>query len=234
LIEGVKKDRLPDLGFGFKIVNGPDEVTISECYLTISYEHKNFGALIWDKETIILEDIRSDEFAILGIKGPAPGFRLRPRDEVTWRFPSSASNRFLGESTEESVRDDSRRQIKFTFRVVASGNVVCSKPFLPSGVISNTLLGFRHTAQIYGRLESLVLSVLAQDALPGLRAMPASTLSAEAEQIIKQYGAVARDVPGDFRKWIVDLWENEGHLGNETTEEFARSLARFRQQPLEG
>ena len=92
--------------------------------------------------------VRSDEFGVLGIiTDKSFGFRLKPNDEVEWRFPFSVTYYLSDipiENDGESIRHKKYPAIKLIFSVTASGNVKSSERPISLGGFEGgkTLLGF--------------------------------------------------------------------------------------------
>jgi hypothetical protein len=117
----------PPIGCGFKIINGPDEVTVSGAYLVITYctasPGDTFREIMFDgaRYRII---IPSRLFNSLGFSGPQLGFRLPAYGEAEWRTPYAT---FPTEY--RSDRGRKSQHLQFEFTVTASGTTMTSDKY---------------------------------------------------------------------------------------------------------
>ncbi len=225
-VEVLGRDKRKRIGFGFKILNGPDEVTISDAKINITYKVYRDAAIL-RHDILIRLVVRSDEFRVLGITGKPFGFRLIPNDEVEWRFPFSVTH-YLPEIAAENDNDTGRRQkipvIELIFSVTASGNVKsCEEPLLLGGFVGGkTLLGF-FERNITTTLKDIILGTLAKDALQTI-----GTMDPAVREELKDLARRGHNIPAGLLKWLVDTWEQTGSFSDESTEMLARYLIRLR------
>lgn len=74
----------------FTAMNGPDEVTLTEALLRITYELADEEQL-WTVRRFV-RYLRPTSFELLGIQGPCLPKRLAPYDEAKWQLPRRAFN----------------------------------------------------------------------------------------------------------------------------------------------
>ncbi len=119
----------PPVGFGFKVINGPGEITVSKIWLDIAYSTsaaiKGFKEMVSDGQKYIMT-VDSAQFSTLGLTGPSPGFRLAPYDEAEWRMPYTAFN-FPSEY--KSDRGNEFQHVEFHFSVTAARDTRTSEPY---------------------------------------------------------------------------------------------------------
>jgi hypothetical protein len=228
------RDKRKRIGFGFKIINGPDEVTISYARIDLTYKVYKAVALL-RHDVLIRLIVRSDEFGVLGITGKSFGFRLMPNDEVEWRFPFSVTHYLkdiMAENDGDSIRHEKYPKIELIFSVTASGNVKSSERPISLGGFDGgkTLFGF-HEKRTGATLESIILGALAKDALqnpdiinPAVGGGPA--IRDELIDLVRR--GEGGYIPAELIEWLVDTWEQAGSFSDESTEKVARYLVGLR------
>lgn len=222
-MEELYVDRLKKLGFGFKIHNGPSEVTVTRAKMEIIYTIKREKAIImgkfrWGADYIV--DMDSDDFGVLGIVGPSLSFRLPSFDEREWRFPYATSFDF---PQYRPRREAPEQEISFTFSVIASGNRETSALFTPWGSWSSGS-PFSHASSTDSgwHLEELLLGCLANEAVRNIESMSQGLkVPSELERMMVD----TRDCPAEFLRWLTDTWKKAGSFREESTEKVARMLS---------
>ena len=211
-------DKVKGLGYGFKIINGPDEVTVSHAALDLTYRAFRSTSLRWTDEMVHIT-VPSQEFKILGMSGGEAGFRLARNDEVEWRFP-----RDLPKLSYEAAGRNREQGLEIRFRVTASGETMASDP-LTFGSDRETL--FREQVRSTGRtrIDILLLGILASNAIRGIRS---TDPSAQVPSELSELASASDDVPAELQDWLVNAWELSGNFSSKLTETFARILFRAR------
>ena len=205
------------MGYGFKVINGPDEVKVSRAILYMTYRIYRRSAIRWIDEKFEFL-IRPHELKILGISGKEFGFRLAPYDEEEWRFPYDLPG--LHYETGDGNR---QQEIQFRFAVTASEDTKSSDS-LTFGASPVMLFAerARHTAHV--SLEKVLLGVLAQDAVRGiLSSSPSAQVPSDLKKLVLPF-----DVPVELRNWLVDAWKQAGSFSDESIEKRARTLLKLR------
>jgi hypothetical protein len=215
-------DRHERLGRGFKVLNGPDEVTVSRAILYLTYRMYRAPTLRWVDKVVEFAVLPHD-FKILGLSGRALGFRLDPYGEEAWRFSYD-----LPELSYETVDGQRNQQIELRLTVTASENTETSEPLMlgdESGPM--TLLRARTRSRDHLALAKDLISVLAQDAISAIRAInPSAQVPPELEELVLDW----LDLPAGLRDWLVDAWQQGGSFSDESTEKLARTLLDIKQQ----
>jgi len=243
-VEAFYRDKQKQTGLGFRVRNGPDEVTVTRAEISITYTLNDPDAILWDEERYIF-DVSSDEFGVLGVTGPEFGFRLAPFDEREWRLPYSASRDLPDIPAEEGASTRRYQQINFVFSVTASGSTTSSRPLLLGRYEGQPMFGYRHNTRNIGRiLEKTIIGALAREALQTVRPEILPTLVPpelkepilsgldDFKQELEHLAKGGRDVPLGLQKWLVDIWEQAGSFSDEQTERLARTLVKLRPATL--
>jgi hypothetical protein len=103
----------PPTGFGFKAINGPGEVTVTDAWLRITYQTQS-GILHGERHNLMIGQYY---FALLGFMGPRMPFHLPPNDEAVWRMsPATVDIRLNHRSKDPGVL----QCLQFQFSVTAS------------------------------------------------------------------------------------------------------------------
>lgn len=123
---------------GFTALNGPDEITITDVFLRLTYSMVKPDSVLGDWRFI--GSLRATCFDLLGISGPAAPFRLAPYDEVSWGMPRYAH--YLQYAV-NSQHDKYDQWIELELIIVASGSKYPSNK-LRIGT-KKSVLGFRST-----------------------------------------------------------------------------------------
>jgi hypothetical protein len=209
-------DKVKGLGYGFKIINGPDELTVSQVTLDLTYRKFRKTSLRWTDEMVNIT-VPSQEFTILGLSGDKPGFRLKQNDEVEWRFP-----RDLHRLSPEAAGRNREQGLEIRFRVTASGETMASDP-LRFGSNRYTLFRERVTSTVYGRIDTLLLGILMKNAIQGIRS---ADPSAQVPPLLSKWANA--DIPTELQDWLVNVWESRGSFSSEVIEGYSRVLFRAR------
>jgi hypothetical protein len=204
-------DKVKNLGYGFKIINGPDEVTVSQAALDLTYRSFRSTSLRWTDDMVHIT-VPSQEFKILGLSGREASFRLAPNDEVEWRFPRDLHKLSYKEA------DRNREQgLETRFRVTASGETMTSEP-LTFGSKRQTLFREQVRSTAHTRIDVLLLGILARNAIQGIRsADPSGQVPSELSGL-----ASSVDIPAELEYWLVNVWESSGNFSSELIEKSAR------------
>lgn len=229
-VEIAHRDKQKQIGLGFRVRNGPNELTITGAVINMVYKVNKQHAVLWNDERFTFA-VQSDEFEILGITGPEFGFRLEPFDEAEWRFPFFISYYLPKISAESADADadagpnDKRHQIiELTYTVTASGKTKSSEPEKLGAYVENkTLFGYRTRGRASISLQSTILSVLAHGALLSIR-----SASLPAPGWVKDLAYRGLDLPAGLEEWLVHAWERAGSFSDESTEILARMLVKLR------
>lgn len=231
LVEGLNRNRSKQLGIGFKVLNGPDDVTVTRATITMRYT-MNRRAAVWRDDTEFTVRIGSDDFGILGITGPKLDFRLASNHEEEWRFPYAVSDRLPTIPPEKDAEEDRDQQIEFTFSVTASGNSKTSEPeYLLSGLGDTrhtALFGYRFKSDTPVLLKPIVLGALANQVIRNIQLAEGPISLPTVEHLAR--GSI--NIPSGLENWLVSAWEEAGNFGDEPTETLARMLAKIRSTPL--
>lgn len=214
------RDKVNGLGYGFKVVNGPSEVTVSYAMLHLTYRvYRQLAIQQIDQEVQIA--IRPHEFTILGVSGKGFGFRLAPYDVEEWRLPFN-----LPELSYETSDGKREQEIELYFAVTASGLIKNSEPLTFGATGRSWPFGKHVRSTGHMSLERTLLGILAWEAVGQIRSNNPSA------QVPHQLTKLARGrqiiFPIELQNWLVDIWEQSGSFSNKSTEMFARQLVRLR------
>ena len=106
---------------GFKVLNGPDEITVTDARFLVTYSLVERNKLIGAARFMFT--LRSTCFDILGIEGPSLPLRLAPYEEIVWRLPRYARDLDLMSTPEETTYD---QFLRLQLEVTASGATAVS------------------------------------------------------------------------------------------------------------
>jgi hypothetical protein len=225
-VEGLHRNKRKGAGIGFRILNGPDEVTVRRAVISMRYTVNRPGA-VWRDDVEFKLDVQSDEFGVLGITGKELGFRLLPLHDEEWRFPLSASWYLPNLPAEKEGGEDRYQQIEFTFSVTSSGHTLSSLPELLLGGWDNRRLPFGYRDQrpkSKSSLQVIILATLAKDAIRSIQST-STTVHAPSLEALARRGP---DMPAGLQKWLVDAWEQSGSFDETQIEKLARTFVRLR------
>jgi hypothetical protein len=229
------RDRHRQRGMGFRVLNGPDEITMSRA--TVNLEYKVHTRSLWQHPERVELNVGDDEFGILGIKGEALPFRFKPNDVAEWRFPFSVTYWFAEDLPGAPIWNQNTPaketpEIEITFSATASGKTVASDKSDPIkiGISASIepLRGYAKTTRIVV-LEHVILGALAKDVLKNEKIKIDPLIRTEFERLVRR----GLDLPELLCGWLLRTWEEEGRFGNEDVETFARSLAAIRHASIE-
>jgi hypothetical protein len=208
-------------GYGFKVLNGPDEVTVSNAILNMTYRIYRAPTL-WRVDKAVEFAIPPQAFNILGLSGKAPGFRLHGYGEAVWRFPTN-----LPTLLDKTIDGRLNQQIELRLTVTASEDTKTSEPLMlgdRDGPM--TLFRARVSSTDYVTLDKVLLGVLARDAMGAIRSASPSA------QMLPGLGELLSpgiNVPAELKNWLVDAWQQGGSFSDESTEKLARTLLDIKQ-----
>ena len=209
------RDKRERLGVGFRILNGPTEMPVTDAVINMTYTvHKHSAVRFEEKFTL---PVRAKDFGVLGISGPKFEFTLTPYKQAEWRFPLSSSW-YLPELT--SIDNEVlTQQIEFVFSVTVAGETTSSEPeFLFGGDICKPTFGYKYANGSRSSLEDIIVGSLAADRVNLLRREnPNSEIPSELAAINPH-----SDVPSGLRNWIFDAWEHSGKFSDDSLEGLAR------------
>jgi hypothetical protein len=211
-------DRHKRIGYGFKILNGPAEVTVSSAFLYLTYKCYR-QPTIQSVDTCFELAIRPAEFSILGLSsrsGKEFEFGLGPSGTEAWRFPYELPD------VPAEIEDGKRKQqIVFRFAVTASEDTKDSDSIVLGDSGPVTLLRQRIRYTKYAGLETVLLNALAKNAIRTIRSGSAQVqLPPVLEGLVRH-----NDAAEGLQSWLVEAWREGGRFGDEQTERLARMLA---------
>jgi hypothetical protein len=220
-VEGFYRDKRKHLGLGFRIRNGPDEVTVTSAKITITYTSIDSDAILVGDEKFTLSFL-SDDFRLLGMTGPEFGFSLGSRRETEWRFPYLVSFDLSKGSGYKQIPG-----LEFIFSVTASGIPKSSSPLrLGSFDGRKPLFGYRRGQTNFHApdLESVILGTLARKVLQSTNS---AELISDLKLVLEQLARGYIEMPAGLQNWLLDSWEEAGSFSDDMNEKLARALVKL-------
>jgi hypothetical protein len=219
-VTSLSRKKLENKGSGFKALNGPNELTLTNANLRITYTLHRTNAAFWGEE-IFTFSVSSDEFGVLGMSGPEFNFRLAPYDEVEWRLPLSVSWSLpkLSDS-----KGNLSQEIKLGFSLTAAGETKEADQYVIGGWDWKPIFGYRKRRGAEAGLGKTILGILVNDTT-GI--MPDAKSPIEIPEMRRELG-LDFEMPAGLQNWLVSAWGQAGRFQDEQTEEFARELLRLR------
>lgn len=220
-IETFYKDKRKRLGLGFRVLNGPNEVTVASAEILLNFTIADPDAILW-QDTRYRINVGSDDFGLLGISGPEFDFQLGPRRREEWRFPYSVSF-----NLPDIIIDGNSlyQQIEFTFSVVVSGKPpISSSPLFLGGYEEKPWFGYRNRRGWRGtpNLEPIMLGIIAQKVLKSAHSTGLDPhFKDELEGMVRRAGP---EMPAGLQTWLLRCWQEAGKFSDKPTEKMARSL----------
>lgn len=147
---------------GFKAVNGPNEITITDAMLCITYHVTEMGEIWYSHRHV--RYLRATSLGLLGIDSPALPVRLLPYDEKVWKLPPW---HVLAMPAEVTIAGSVYSQcVHLQLRVSTSGDILTSDELTTGGHAHTP----RHSTDIWSdtSLEELLVSTRNDERLIGL------------------------------------------------------------------